>query len=128
MAVSSKWNKYGKPDCLDSNGYPYCGVARENHPTAGHKCACFKLDLTADNPRHDGHCVCDKPRHRVDVDGKFHSFWSSTTRRTKRLMLFLLTVSYMPVARIILDNFADEHDQERLQKAGYVGGTYAVRV
>ena len=36
----------------------------------------------------------------------FTVFWRDFTGTLKRLSLFLLTISYMPVARAILQNFA----------------------
>jgi hypothetical protein len=43
------------------------------------------------------------------------SFWSKFTLLWKRLYLFLLTISYMPVARAILENFAGEYDADVLR-------------
>jgi hypothetical protein len=50
---------------------------------------------------------------------RFLTFWSSFTGNLKRLSLFLLTISYMPVARAILENFSGEYDPEILETSGY---------
>eukprot|EP00753_Platysulcus_tardus_P007329 PLAT15137.1.p1 GENE.PLAT15137.1~~PLAT15137.1.p1 ORF type:complete len:2194 (+),score=1373.13 PLAT15137.1:84-6584(+) len=62
-------------------------------------------------------------RKSVDPDGRqggreFQQFWAKTKRGLQRLMLFLITVSYMPVAKIVLSAYADESNQDVLQKAG----------
>ena len=46
-----------------------------------------------------------------DVGGDgFTTFWSNFKGNLKRASLFLLTVSYMPVARAVLENFSGEYD------------------
>ena len=54
-----------------------------------------------------------------DIGGdRFLSYWSDFTSNVKRFSLFLLTVSYMPVARAILENFSGEYDPKILETSG----------
>ena len=57
---------------------------------------------------------------RQQGGNRFKIFWGNFTGNLKRLSLFLLTVSYMPVARAILENFSGQYDEAALQRTGYV--------
>lgn len=52
----------------------------------------------------------------------FKEFFSDFKRGVRRLLLFLLTVSFLPVCRVNLENFAPEYNTTTLQYYGYVGG------
>jgi hypothetical protein len=45
---------------------------------------------------------------------RFVVYWSQFTRALKRGTLFLMTISYLPVARVTLENFAGEYDNSIL--------------
>ena len=56
---------------------------------------------------------------RVVGGDRFMTFWGNLKGNLKRLSLFLLTISYMPVARAILENFAGEYRPEALALTKY---------
>lgn len=49
---------------------------------------------------------------------RFMTFWSKLKGNLKRVSLFLLTVSYMPVARAILEVYAGQYDTAVLDVTG----------
>lgn len=53
-----------------------------------------------------------------DSEADFIKFWSWWKRTFQRASLFLLTVAYMPVARMTLENFAPQYDRGRLDETG----------
>lgn len=57
----------------------------------------------------------EKPVIRGD---RFTAYWSQYTVILKRASLFLLTISYLPVARVTLENFAGEYDPKILNLYG----------
>lgn len=48
----------------------------------------------------------------------FIKFWSTWRRAFQRVSLFLLTVAYMPVSRMVLENFAPDYNHARLDVNG----------
>ena len=58
----------------------------------------------------------------------FVKYWSSFTRVLRRAMLFLLTVSYLPVARVTLENFSSEYTTSVLTLYKCVRGALEVAV
>lgn len=47
-------------------------------------------------------------------------YWGFFTRTLRRAMLFFLTVSYLPVARVTLENFSAEYSDRTLALYGCV--------
>ena len=57
---------------------------------------------------------CDDTRYRKaelkdEINTKFLQWYLRIKRRVIRVVLFFVTVSYMPVARVILDNWAGQY-------------------
>lgn len=57
-------------------------------------------------------------KHRASA--AFTKFWSRSKRNVQRASLFALTIGYMPVARMILTNFAGTYEPDALDTSGCV--------
>eukprot|EP01029_Cantina_marsupialis_P015371 TRINITY_DN3372_c0_g1_i4.p1 TRINITY_DN3372_c0_g1~~TRINITY_DN3372_c0_g1_i4.p1 ORF type:complete len:1209 (+),score=474.73 TRINITY_DN3372_c0_g1_i4:256-3882(+) len=65
--------------------------------------------------------IIDKKADPPQLGGdKFLQFWGTLKRMVQRLVLFLITVAYLPITRVILDNFAGHYNVEDLNDSGCV--------